>query len=367
MPGTTAKSGRIPWRRELRSLFSLREGPWRWSVGTQVGLALGIPLAIFTLAGHQSQGLIASLGAFTAIYKASLRRIDRLRALPVIGLGFVAAASVGVLASVHPWLIAAALIAVTVLATFVALRVTLGPPGPMMFTLVAGVTAYMTTPRERGGPELDRLSIPLYVAIGAAGAVVVIVAPLLLSSVRRREGAAAPFDQLFPADQLVGENATIFVRVVSAVAIASLLTVIWDVDRGYWLVMVAGVLLQSTHSVRVTVVRAVHRVLGTLLGVAAFSLLLVLNPEGFALVLTMALLQGMTEVVIVRNYGLGLIFITPLALIISTHNRTDDIAPIINERVVDTLLGAMIALAVLFASRWVKNRYWPEDEGAVPG
>jgi hypothetical protein len=367
MSGTPAGTGQIPWRRELQALFSLREGPWRWSVGAQVGLALGIPLAIFTLAGHQSEGLIASLGAFTAIYKASLRRIDRLRALPLIGLVFAVAAGVGVLASVHPWLVVGALIMVTIVATLAALRLSLGPPGPMMFTLVTGVAAHLSTPPERGRPGFDRLSIPLYVAIGEAGAVVVIVAPLLLPSIREREGAPASFGSLFPTDQLDREYAEIFIRVGSAVVIASLLARFWEVGHGYWLVMVAGVLLQSTHSARVTLVRAVHRMLGTLLGVGAFALVLRLEPDGLSLVLVMALLQGLTEVVIVRNYGLGLIFVTPLALIIATRNRTGDVTPIVTERIVDTLLGALIALVVLYGSMWVMGRYWPVEGDRVSG
>jgi hypothetical protein len=365
MTSASAETGRIPWRRELHALFSLREGPWRWSIGAQVGAALGIPLTIFTLTGHQAEGLIASLGAFTAIYKAPMRRVDRLRSLPVIGAGFVLASIIGVMASYSTWLMPASLILVAAVATGTALRVTLGPPGPMMFMLVTGVTAYMSTPASRGGPGLDRMTIPLYVAIGAAGAVLVIVAPLLLPSIRRREGAPSPLHLLFPSDQLDRASLIILLRVMTAVSVATLIAIPGDFGHAYWVVYIAGVLLQTTHSLRLTLVRAVHRVFGTLIGLGMFALVLLFKPDDLWLVLVLVALQGITEVVVTRNYGLALVFITPLALTIGTSGGSGDVSTVVSDRVVDTLLGSLMAVFVLVASQWAIDRYLPETSAAV--
>jgi uncharacterized membrane protein YccC len=58
--------------------------------------------------------------------------------------------------------------------------------------------------------------------------------------------------------------------------------------------------------------------------------------------------------VVGRNYGLALIFITPLALMISAVVGTDDPLGLAGERVGDTLLGALVALLVLWISGWVR-------------
>src|SRR5215207_11217483 len=87
----------LMWRHAVRSLLSLNEAPWRWSAGVQAAFASGVPLAAFTVAGHQSLGLIAVLGAFTALYCANLPLSDRLSALPLVGVGFVIASVLGVL------------------------------------------------------------------------------------------------------------------------------------------------------------------------------------------------------------------------------------------------------------------------------
>ena len=71
----------------LQGLLGLQDGPWRWAAGIQAAIAIGLPLAAFTLTGYQSLGLIASLGAFTALYGSTFRLDDRLM-LPLVGAGF---------------------------------------------------------------------------------------------------------------------------------------------------------------------------------------------------------------------------------------------------------------------------------------
>jgi Fusaric acid resistance protein-like len=53
----------------------------------------------------------------------------------------------------------------------------------------------------------------------------------------------------------------------------------------------------------------------------------------------------------------ALIFITPLALMISGAVGTDDPIVLAGERIVDTLLGAFIALVVLWTGEWVRAQH----------
>lgn len=69
--------------------------------------------------------------------------------------------------------------------------------------------------------------------------------------------------------------------------------------------------------------------------------------------LTVCLLQAGIEVVIGRNYGLGLLLITPIALLVSTSGSSSGLGQIIGLRVLDTLLGAVIALIVLFGLEYL--------------
>jgi hypothetical protein len=349
MTARTGPGPRPSWRDELCFLFTLHDSPWRWSVGLQAGLAVGVPMVALTLAGHEAEGLIASMGAFTALYYATMRRVDRVKVLPLVGAGFVLAATIGVLASSHVWWTVLALNVVAVVATLLAFAIRLGPPGPMMFVLVAGVTNGMAA-AGAGGP--DRWRLPALVAIGALGAYLVVIAPLALPAQRRREGATAPLTRLMQLTRLDRVSAIIAARVITAVAIASVLAVPLGIGHAYWLIMVAGVVLQVRHSLRFTTTRGAHRVLGTVAGVAVFGLFALLGPSGLALAVLIAVLQAVVEIVIGRHYGLGLVFITPLSLLIATSSHASSTVSVVSDRVVDTLLGALLALIVLGISEW---------------
>lgn len=309
---------------------------------------MGLPLALFTLIGLQSTGLMASLGAFTALYCARLSRRDRLLVLPLVGAGLVLAAIVGVVSSGNVWLIVIGLVVVAAAACVLTLGFGLGPPGPLMFVLVTGVTGHLAAPAVLGGVEVDKLPLTLAVAAGAVISYLVVIAPLVVPSVRRRDGAPAGLKTLFPRLNFDSLTAMISARIVIGVTIASLISLPLGVHRAYWVILAAVAVLQLGHNRRLTTIKAIHRVLGTVFGVLGFGLIAVGQPSGLWLVLIIAVLQFATEVVVVRNYGIALLFITPLALLIATSAHM--IAPwqIVGERVIDTLLGSVIALAVFW-------------------
>ena len=191
--------------------------------------------------------------------------------------------------------------------------------------------------------------IPVLVAVGALAAYALVIAPLALSLLPRANGGPTQRAEKLSLAPLDRETRIITSRVVAAVALAALVSVPLGVNRSYWVVMIAGAVLQASHVLRLTLVRIAQRVLGTALGLGVFALIAWVRPAGLWLVGTVALLQFAVEVVVGRNYGLALIFITPLALVITAATGVDDMLMLVGERVGDTLLGAGVALAVLLA------------------
>ncbi|WP_143037280.1 FUSC family protein [Paraburkholderia tuberum] len=342
--------------RVLKSLLGFNDGPWRWSAGVGGGVAMGVPLSAFMLAGHPSLGLITSLGAFTALYGSTLRLGDRLQALPFVAAGFVAASTLGVLCATNAWLTIACLVAVAALASIILLGVGMGPPGPMQFVLVAGVSGHLAASARFSGSPLGVFMIPSLVAVGALSAYLLVIAPLALPLVHQRKGEASSLRMRFPPSLLDGEKATIAARVIVAVASAGLLSLSFGEHRAYWTVMVAGAVLQGSHVSRSSAIRAVHRVVGTVLGAAVFGLIQLVDPKGLWLVGVLALLQFAIEVVAARHYALALTFITPTALTISAVGGTSAPLALVGERIVDTFLGAVIAMVVLLGSECVRGR-----------
>ncbi|WP_165963557.1 hypothetical protein [Hymenobacter radiodurans] len=211
-------------RRAIRSVVQLTPAPWRWQVGLEAGLALGLPLGLFTVIGQLGWGLQAALGAFTALYGASLSRRDRLHLLPLVAAGLVLAAALGVACSGNVWLTSACLIIVSAVACTLALGVRLGPPGPMMFVLVAAVSSHLAMPKVLGGVGLPGLPLIGLVAVGSFLAYLVVVLPLLWPSVRQRNGSPTGLRTLFPRLHLDADTVVLTVRIVVAVAVATLVS-----------------------------------------------------------------------------------------------------------------------------------------------
>lgn len=79
-----------------------------------------------------------------------------------------------------------------------------------------------------------------------------------------------------------------------------------------------------------------------------FGIILYVNPQGLWLVLVIAVLQFAIEVVVMKHYGLALMFITPMALTIALAGGETNVADTVQSRIIDTMIGVAIALVVFF-------------------
>lgn len=137
-------------------------------------------------------------------------------------------------------------------------------------------------------------------------------------------------------------------RVTTAALIAGAIAGTLGVPHVYWAVAFATLVLHQGGTRDAQTVRGVQRLGGTLIGLGVFALLQWAGPSGWALVLVITALQFSIEMLVVRNYGLAVIVITPLALTIGMHasGRADPVSLLL-ERGLDTLIGVVVALVVL--------------------
>jgi len=341
-------------RDDLRAIVALRPAPPRWSIAIQAGLAIALPIAVFTVIGREDLGLLASTGGFTALYLTGRSRRTRAGLLPLVALALLLSAAVGVLGSAAIWTSVLALFLLVVGSSVLFFGFEVGPPGVLFPVLVGGVAGHLAAPVALGGAAVDGLVVIGTMAVGATLAYLVVLAPLVIRSVRMRDAelhhsTAAPLRFRFDATARL-----ILIRLLVAAAIAAAVAAPLGLPRAYWVTLTVVAILQNGHRLRLTAVRGIHRVVGTLLGVGVFALLELLHPTGWWLVLVLAVLQFGAETVILRNYGLALLLITPLALVISAQGST---APgvLIADRVVDTVVGGAIAMLVLFGSLFVRR------------
>lgn len=193
----------------------------------------------------------------------------------------------------------------------------------------------------------------------AGGAVVAggtVVAPLLVPAVRAVDRARSLASLRFALD---APGRAVLIRVGGASVGGAVLVVVLGIDRGYWVMITIVAVLQAGRGRRLTVVRGVHRMLGTVIGASLFALvatLLGLPARGLLLAVALEALQFVIELVVVRHYGAALVGITPLALLIAEAGMRGDPWTIAGARVIDTAVGCAVAALALLVEAAVTHR-----------
>lgn len=137
-------------------------------------------------------------------------------------------------------------------------------------------------------------------------------------------------------------------RVALCAALAALLAHAVGWSHPAWAAIGAVAVLQGTH-LPCMVHRAWQRTLGTLLGAGMAWAILSASPSFWTLLAAVALLQILTEVVIGFNYALGQIFITPMALLMTTLANPGEATDMATARILDTALGAAVGTLMALA------------------
>ncbi len=130
-------------------------------------------------------------------------------------------------------------------------------------------------------------------------------------------------------------------RMTLGTGVAGGLAAVLNLEHGYWAAISAAAVLHSVN-LRTTAQRAVQRTLGTALGLLLALGVLAAHPEPVELALVIVVLEFLLEYVAARNYALAVVFLTPIALLLS-----DLAAPSpAGELVLDRVLGSAVGIAV---------------------
>ncbi|MBX4176327.1 FUSC family protein [Streptomyces geysiriensis] len=151
--------------------------------------------------------------------------------------------------------------------------------------------------------------------------------------------------------------APIALRTALGCALAGYASLALGIGRPYWALVTAAALYQA--NLTLTWSRAVQRVVGNLAGVLLFAALAPLAHLGQALLVLFCLaLNFGAEALITRNYWLGSVCVTPMALLITEFAGYQRPGELITERVVDTLVGALVGFlaAVVVTNRRAGSR-----------
>jgi uncharacterized membrane protein YccC len=146
----------------------------------------------------------------------------------------------------------------------------------------------------------------------------------------------------------LGPLTPVALRTALGCALAGYVSLALGVGRPSWALVTAASLYQA--NVTLTWSRGVQRVTGNLLGVVAFAVLVPLAHTGqAALVLCCLALNFGAEALIGRNYWLGSVCVTPMALLITEFAHAQRPGELMTDRILDTLVGALVGFLAAVA------------------
>ncbi|MGN5635003.1 FUSC family protein [Streptomyces sp. AC154] len=168
-----------------------------------------------------------------------------------------------------------------------------------------------------------------------------------------REARRALLRRLGPGSPLL----PIAARALIGCALAGYLSAAVGVGRPYWAIVTAASLYQA--NVTLSWNRALQRTLGNLVGVLVFAAVLPVTRTGpLALIGFCLFFSFAAEALITRNYWLGSVAVTPMALLVLEYAGSHPAGELIGDRVLDTVIGAAagILTAMLVTNRRAAGR-----------
>lgn len=319
-------------------------------VGVQAAVSAAIVLPLVELSPWPHLIGYASLGTLAALFgrlapRGGRGRIVLMAALTLVFAVFAMSGAAWLGASLPVQLLLLAF--ASGLFFFVSVSGRFGPPGALIFIFAASAAM--------GEVDSAAVIFERTAAIGLAAALAWLIA-VLSEPLRQREKNGQPF----PAETLRPLSHQLFAaaRIAIAAAVAAFAAYAIGAQHAAWAAMGTVAVMQGSH-LHITMTRALQRMAGSLVGAVLVWLVLSLEPSVWELIALIAFLQIATELVIGSNYALGQILVTPMALLmtyLAARGAAD--ASIAPERVLDTLLGAVIGIVLATAFSSLDDRVY---------
>ena len=321
-------------RLEWSHLVAVHPSDRRWQMPFCAALASGLPLLIGAYFGHLNFGLVSSLGGMVFIYSPKTPLSHRMVTLMTCAFGMSACYALGLMTHFFPVLLVPVLTFITIVVTMVVRLYLIGPPGSLFFIMAAAIGAYS---------PIEVVQVPLFVGLLTMGCLQACLIAFFYSLFILRKQAAQHVSVLPPAtfDFVIFDSVVIGAFVGISLLVAQAL----QLERAYWVPVSCLAVIQGM-SRRAVWNKQVHRIVGTVIGLfLSWGLLMLpLDPWRFALI--MMVLAFVIEMLVVRHYGMAVIFITPLTIFLAEAARLGQGSPdaLLAARLVDTVLGSVMGL-----------------------
>lgn len=362
----------------LRSLHSLAPANKDRVSALRVAVSAAVPSLVLLAAGRPDLIIYAVFGALTGMYGRTEPHQLRLKHQGQAAFLLVGGLAIGVSLSanhIHSWSLVVIEAVLAAAGSLFADKVALKPNGPFFGMLALGACASIPTAVSwHTAVLIGALSAAFSMLVGFGG------------WMRGRGWERGAEREVPPLRGARRRAAWIHAsRYLAAVGAAGSVGVLSGSGHPHWAMAAAAVPLAGA-DLPSSVYRGLHRIVGTLVGLLVVALVLFpwsysplrLFPghETAVLAILVIVLQFTTELFMTRHYGLAMVSFTPVILLMTQLAAPADPGVLVAERAIETLVGALLGIAVVVLVRsrrpptWrvgaAPPRTWPEGRGSLP-
>lgn len=316
-----------------KQLFKFSKTSRAWHLPVVAGLCVGISMLFGLLNNDIDAGKLASMGALVILYVQSEKLANRMMILMVCGFGFIFSFAIGIVFSFNAWLAPLMLALYTFGVHYSLNRLSLTrPPGNFFFILVASIAISLPHNQPDIAQSIGNFSIGVMISCTIA---------LFYSIIVLRRADSKPDVMVLQKNVYV--NITESIIIGTMVGLSMLAANLLKLENPYWVPISCMAVMQGI-TTRHIWVRAAQRVLGTFIGLGLTWFILQMNITTFGICICILLLQTIVEFLVVRNYGIAVIFISMLTIFLAEPNISLIRHPdhLISIRFFDILIGSMI-------------------------
>lgn len=327
-----------PAAQRFQYLLEFKQTERKWHFPVLAALCIGSCLFIGYFLGKPGYGSLSSLGALTILYFTSAPITQRMVHLAVCAFGIVFSFTISLFFSFNAYVAAFSLGIIAFLAHFLTSYFKIPPPGNFFFIMVAAMAS--TFPFD---PEL----IPTRVGLVAMGAILSCSLAFLYSVFIEKSRVVTVPRRTFNKRRYTKFVESMIIGVFMALTLIT--GHFLKFNNTYWISIAAVAIVQGRNFEHVRQ-RNMHRILGTFIGIALAWLILWFRPEKIIMIVIITVLQFIIELLIVRNYGFAVAFITPLTILLAETGSEvyHPVEQLMHARLLDTIIGSLIGLAAGF-------------------
>lgn len=318
-------------RQDIIDIFAFRQSERHWHIPILATLSVGIPLLIGYLLNNLSYGILASTSGLLILYIRFTPIVNRIIHLISCSFIFILSYLIGSITSFNIWL-APLFFAIYIFLLNLLIRYfKFKPPGNFFFILIASLAVCQ---------PFDLASIPERMGIITLGTISTCLLAFIYSICTIKNYTLADEKIVFEKAKRIDINhsALLAIFVGGSLFTASLL----KLENPYWVPISCAAVMQGATRRHIWE-RSLNRIMGTFIGAALAWTLLYLEMSPLAICISIIVLQFIVEILVVRQYGVAVIFITVLTIFLAEGGSiTPHIEQSIYIRFFDILLGCII-------------------------